>query len=69
MENTKPIKPEWNKYYNTLERIRKSGITNMWGAGPYLARFENIEEKLADEILLNWIHNYTELNKQFGWQK
>ena len=63
-----PIKPEWEKYYKTLERIRKSGITNMWGAASYLARLENIDEKLASKVLINWIQNYDELNKKFGWQ-
>ena len=66
MENT--INPEWNDYYNTLEAIRKSGITNMWGAAPYLAKLEDIDEKLATKVLLNWMHNYSELNKKFGWR-
>lgn len=66
MENT--INPEWNKYYNTLELIRQSGITNMFGAAPYLAQLENIDIKLASKVLSNWMHNYSELNKQFGWR-
>ena len=66
MENT--IKPEWEKYYKTLEAIRKSGITNMWGAAPYLATLEGIDEKLAQDVLVNWIHNYNELNKKFSWR-
>ena len=68
MENTNTIKPEWNKYYNTLEAIRKSGITNMFGAAPYLAAMEGIDEKLARQVLSNWMTNYSELNKQFGWR-
>lgn len=68
MENTNTIKPEWNDYYQTLERIRKSGITNMFGAAPYLARIEGIDEKLAREVLCNWMKNYDALNKQFGWR-
>jgi len=68
MENTNTIKPEWNQYYQTLEGIRKSGITNMFGAAPYLARIEGIDEKLAREVLANWMHNYDALNKQFNWR-
>ena len=69
MENeNKQINPEWEKYYQTLEKIRKLSITNMWGAAPYLARFEGIDEKLATKVLLNWIHNYDALNKQYNWQ-
>lgn len=37
MANEKyPIKQEWTKYYKALEVIRESGITNMFGAAPYL---------------------------------
>ena len=68
MENTNTIKPEWNEYYQTLENIRKSGITNMFGAAPYLARIEGIDEKLARQVLSNWMQNYDALNKQFGWR-
>ena len=33
-EEKYPIREDWEDYYNTLEDIRQSGITNMWGAGP-----------------------------------
>ena len=68
MENTNTIKEEWMGYYKTLESIRKSGITNMFGAAPYLARLEGIDERLARQVLANWMSNYSELNKKFGWQ-
>lgn len=68
MEQENKINPEWEHYYQTLEKIRKLGFTNMWGAAPYLARFESIDEKLATKVLLNWIHNYDALNKQYNWQ-
>ena len=62
------IRPEWEQYYKTLEDIRKSGITNMFGAAPYLAAYEDIDERLARQVLTNWMHNYNELNKKYGWQ-
>jgi len=68
MEQANTIKPEWNDYYQTLENIRKSGITNMFGAAPYLAAYEGIDEKLASQVLVNWMKNYDQLNKQFKWQ-
>lgn len=34
-----PIKEEWNTYYETLELIRQFGITNMFNAAPYLAKY------------------------------
>jgi hypothetical protein len=70
MENEKyPVKEEWEAYYTILERIRQSGITNMFGAAPYLKEFcPELSHPEAKEILCNWIHNYSELNERFGWQ-
>ena len=63
-----PIKEEWNTYYETLEVIRQSGITNMFGAAPYLAEYCKIDLKLASDILCSWIDNYGELSKKFSWR-
>lgn len=70
MENEKyPIKEEWEKYYKMLEAIRQSGITNMFGASPYLKEFcPELSEKESREILCNWITNYDKLNAKYGWQ-
>ena len=68
MSNKNSIKPEWEKHYQTLERIRQSGITNMFGASPYLAAMNNISEELALDVLGNWMHNYDELCKKYGWR-
>lgn len=57
------IKKEHIGYYKTLEEIRRSGICNMWGAAPYLAEIENISEEKAEEVLLEWITNYNEIQK------
>jgi hypothetical protein len=71
MENEKyPIKEEWEAYYTILERIRQSGITNMWGASPYLKEFcPELSHKEAQAILVNWMRNYNELNKKYGWRE
>ena len=61
------INKDWYPYYETLEAIRQSGVTNMFGAAPYLAAYCDIDEKLARKVLVNWMENYTELNKIFGW--
>lgn len=55
------INKEHIGYYKTLERIRRSGICNMWGAAPYLAEMEDISEEKAEEVLLEWINNYNEI--------
>lgn len=71
MENEKyPIREDWQEYYDVLEGIRRTGVVNMWGADLYLKEFcPELSEKQSKEILCNWIHNYNELNKRFGWQE
>lgn len=65
----RPIKEEWESYYNILEAIRKSGVTNMFGAAPYLREFcPELSREEAKEILCNWMANYDELNKNYNWQ-
>lgn len=64
------IREDWKEYYDVLEGIRRTGACNMWGSSPLLKEFcPELSEKEAGEILCNWIHNYNELNKKFGWQK
>jgi hypothetical protein len=66
-ENKYEINDDWGVEYQDLENIRKSGITNMWGAAPYLAKRAGISQELATKILLNWMHNYNELAKKYNW--
>jgi hypothetical protein len=65
----KPIREDWENYYEILEAIRKSGITNMFGAAPYLKELcPELSDKESKEILCNWMHNYGELNKKYNWR-
>lgn len=58
------------RYFDYLERLRQSGRTNMWGASAYLqVMFPELTEKAADNILLAWINNYDQLNKELGWRR
>lgn len=41
-----------------LEKLRRSGITNMFGATPYLENEFRISEARARNILLDWMKNY-----------
>lgn len=60
------MKPEWKKYYIFLEDLRQSGVTNMYGAVPYLmAAFKDLDEDTAGKILSNWMSNYTEISKEY----
>lgn len=47
-----------NQYWLYLEDLRKSGITNMYGAAPYLAAEFKIPMHTARAILLDWMNNY-----------
>lgn len=53
--------PEWMEYYIYLENLRQSGIVNVFGASPFLARRYGLTEKKADEVLGSWMENYEAL--------
>ncbi len=70
MDEKYPIKEEWEAYYKMLEVIRESGITNMFGAVPYLRELcPELSRDEAKEILVNWMRNYDTLNKKYGWRE
>ena len=68
MNDTNEIRKDWYEYYQALENIRVSGIVNMFGAAPYLAECCGIDEELARQVLLSWMHNYSELSERFKWR-
>lgn len=47
-----------NEYWIYLELLRRSGITNMFGASPYLAERFNLSKQEAQKILADWMRNY-----------
>lgn len=47
-----------NKYWIYLEMLRRSGVTNMYGAAPYLQKEFNISKQEAVKILADWMKNY-----------
>jgi hypothetical protein len=46
------------KYFDYLVELRDSGVTNMWGAPPYLVRKFGITNKEADTIFLAWVKTF-----------
>ena len=59
MVNEKKYNKDWVKYYKYLERLRQSGVTNMYGASPYLAKaFPALDKREASKVLVSWIENY-----------
>lgn len=47
-----------NKYWIYLERLRRSGIVNMFGATPYLAAAFGLSKDEARAILSDWMQKY-----------
>jgi len=57
-----------SSYYNYLEELRQSGVTNMFGAIPYLQEeYPELTDEEAKNILKSWMENYSELKKIYGW--
>ena len=47
-----------NQYWIYLEELRRSGITNMYGATPYLQQEFGLDKFDARQILADWMKNY-----------
>lgn len=52
------------RYYEYLDGLRESGITNMFGAGPYLQRRFGISGHSARVILGAWMDTFEERHPQ-----
>ena len=47
-----------NKYWIYLENLRRSGVTNMFGAVPYIMLEFGVTKQEAHTILADWMKNY-----------
>lgn len=47
-----------NPMYIYLEQLRRSGVVNMFGAGPYLAKKYGLDYIVANKILHDWMKSY-----------
>ena len=53
------------KYYLYLDDLRESGVTNMFGAAPYLqAAFPELSQQEAMNILIDWMKTFGERQKK-----
>lgn len=43
-----------------LDDLRESGVTNMYGAGPYLTEEFGLSRADARTVVLEWMRTYTE---------
>lgn len=48
------------KYFKYLDWLRETGITNMFGAAPYLEEAFGISRKEAREVLGEWMRTFEE---------
>lgn len=49
------------KYYEFLDNLRESGVTNMYGARPYLIEeFPELSKEEASKILSTWMKTFSE---------
>mgnify|MGYP001166297077 CR=1 FL=1 len=46
------------EYFAYLEDLRKSGVTNMFGAAPYLQEMFDLTEKTSKQVLSEWMRSY-----------
>ena len=60
------INEEWIEYYVYLEELRQSGVTNMFGATPYLREEFGLGRRDAIMFLSSWMDNYDELIEKKG---
>ncbi len=57
---SKPLKENVDKKYNDfLIALRDSGVTNMYGAAPYLQKEFGLNRKEAIKILANWMRSFS----------
>jgi hypothetical protein len=41
-----------------LDELRSTGITNMFGAAPYIQEFFGVDRKVARELLTEWMATF-----------
>ncbi len=44
--------------FTYLEGLRQSGVTNMFGAAPYLEREFGLDRNEAKKVLMDWMKSY-----------
>ena len=58
---SKPLEENVDKKYSDfLVALRDSGITNMFGAAPYLQAEFGLDKREAREVLANWMRSFGE---------
>ena len=50
------------EYFSFLEVLRESGVTNMFGAAPYLEQAFGLNRREARKVLSEWMNSYATEN-------
>ena len=45
-----------------LDDLRESGVTNMFGAGPYVREEFSLDRRDAQQVVLYWMESFEERN-------
>lgn len=59
------------EHLHYLDRLRESGVTNMFGAVPYiLLEFPDLSKREAKQVLIYWMRTFTERHprKEAGFE-
>lgn len=54
------MKYEFERYFGFLDNLRESGVTNMFGASPYLIEEFGVDKSTAQRILIEWMRTFNE---------
>lgn len=54
------MKYEFERYFGFLDDLRESGVTNMFGASPYLIEEFGVDKSTAQRILIEWMRTFDE---------
>lgn len=50
-----------------LDRLRESGVTNMFGAVPYIQlEFPDLSEQEAKQVLVHWMKSFSDRHPERG---
>lgn len=52
------MKIDKNEMFEYLDTLRETGVTNMFGAGPYLEQAFDIDRREAKNVLFEWMRQY-----------
>ena len=58
------MRPEWEEYFDYLDELRESAVTNMFGARPYLEAEFGLEKKEASQVLRAWMETFAGRHKE-----